>query len=63
MLARFWIFTVLMTVLVAGTSGALMPSFAQAKDQTPTFDSRPHHRLGAGTEPGDPGRKKRDRTE
>ena len=38
MLARFWIFTVLMTVLVAGTSGALVPSFAQAKDQTPTFD-------------------------
>jgi cobalt-zinc-cadmium efflux system outer membrane protein len=38
MLARFWIFTVLMTVLVAGTSGALAPSFAQAKDQTPTFD-------------------------
>ncbi len=38
MLARFWVFIVLMTVLVAGPSGALAPSFAQAKDQTPTFD-------------------------
>jgi len=27
-----------MIVMAAGTSGALMPSFAQAKDQTPTFD-------------------------
>jgi cobalt-zinc-cadmium efflux system outer membrane protein len=27
-----------MTVMVAGTSGTLMPSFAQAKEQMPTFD-------------------------
>jgi cobalt-zinc-cadmium efflux system outer membrane protein len=27
-----------MTVMVAGTSGTLMPSFAQAKEQVPTFD-------------------------
>ena len=38
MLARFWNCAVLMTVMVAGTSGALMPSFAQAKEQMPTFD-------------------------
>ena len=36
--ARLWNYVVLMIVMAAGTSGALMPSFAQAKDQTPTFD-------------------------
>ena len=36
--ARLWNYVVLITVMVAGTSGALMPSFAQAKDQMPTFD-------------------------
>lgn len=34
--ARLWNCVVLMTVMVAGTSG--MPSFAQAKEQMPTFD-------------------------
>jgi cobalt-zinc-cadmium efflux system outer membrane protein len=34
--ARLWNFVVLMTVM--GMSGALMPSFAQAKEQMPTFD-------------------------
>jgi outer membrane protein, heavy metal efflux system len=39
MLARFLIFSVLMTVLVAGASGTLMPSFgAQAKDPIPMFE-------------------------
>jgi outer membrane protein, heavy metal efflux system len=38
MLARFLIFTVLMTVFVAGANGMLVPSFAQAKDQMLTFD-------------------------
>ena len=36
--ARLWICVVLMTVMVAGTSGMPMPSFAQAKEQMPTFD-------------------------
>jgi cobalt-zinc-cadmium efflux system outer membrane protein len=36
--ARLWKCVVLMTVMVAGTSGTLMPSFAQAKEQMPTFD-------------------------
>ena len=36
--ARLWNCVVLMTVMVAGTSGTLMPSFAQAKEQMPTFD-------------------------
>jgi outer membrane protein, heavy metal efflux system len=38
MLARFWNCAVLMTVMVAGASGTLLPSFAQAKEQTPTFE-------------------------
>jgi cobalt-zinc-cadmium efflux system outer membrane protein len=38
MLARLWNCAVLMTVMVAGASGTLLPSFAQAKEQTPTFD-------------------------
>ena len=36
--ARLWNCAVLMTVMVAGTSGMPMPSFAQAKEQMPTFD-------------------------
>ena len=36
--ARLCNCVVLMTVLVAGTSGVLIPSFAQAKDPMPTFD-------------------------
>jgi cobalt-zinc-cadmium efflux system outer membrane protein len=36
--ARLWNFSVLMAVLVAGASGTPVPAFAQAKDQTPTFD-------------------------
>ena len=36
--ARIWNCVVLTTVMVAGTSGTLMPSFAQAKEQMPTFD-------------------------
>ena len=36
--ARLWNCVVLMTVMVAWTSGTLMPSFAQAKEQMPTFD-------------------------
>ena len=36
--ARLWNCAVLMTVMVAGMSGTLMPSFAQAKEQMPTFD-------------------------
>ena len=36
--ARLWNCVVLMIVMVAGTSGTLMPSFAQAKDPMPTFD-------------------------
>lgn len=36
--ARLWNCVVLMTVMVMGTSGTLMPSFAQAKEQMPTFD-------------------------
>jgi cobalt-zinc-cadmium efflux system outer membrane protein len=36
--ARLWNYVVLMTVMVTGMNGTLMPSFAQAKDQTPTFD-------------------------
>jgi cobalt-zinc-cadmium efflux system outer membrane protein len=38
MLARLWNCAVLVTVMVAGASGTLLPSFAQAKEQTPTFD-------------------------
>jgi outer membrane protein, heavy metal efflux system len=38
MLARFWNCALLMTLMVAATSGALMPPFAQAKEQTPTFE-------------------------
>ncbi len=38
MLVRFWNCAVLMTVMVAGASGTLLPSFAQAKEQTPTFE-------------------------
>ena len=64
MLARFLTFSVLMTLMMLGASGTLMPSFgAQAKDPIPTFDTRPHHRLGAGTEPDDRGSSERDRTE
>ena len=36
--ARLCNCVVLMTVLVAGTSGMLIPSFVQAKDPMPTFD-------------------------
>lgn len=36
--AWLWSYAVLITVMVAGTSGTLMPSFAQAKDPMPTFD-------------------------
>jgi outer membrane protein, heavy metal efflux system len=36
--ARLWNCVVLMTVMVAGTSGMPMPSFAQTKEQMPTFD-------------------------
>jgi len=36
--ARLWNCVVMMTVMVAGTSGTLMPSFAQAKDEIRTFD-------------------------
>ncbi len=38
MLARLWNCAVLMTVMVAGASGTLLPSFAQAKEQALTFD-------------------------
>lgn len=38
MLARLWNCALLMIVMAAGASGALMPSFSQAKEQTPTFD-------------------------
>ena len=36
--ARLWNCVVLMTVMVAGTGGILIPSFAQAKDPMPTFE-------------------------
>ena len=36
--AWLWNCVVMMTVMVMGTSGTLMPSFAQAKEQMPTFD-------------------------
>ena len=37
--ARLWSWViVLMTVMVVGASGALIPSFVQAKDPTPTFE-------------------------
>ncbi|HMF84918.1 MAG TPA: TolC family protein [Nitrospiraceae bacterium] len=36
--ARLWKCVVSMTLMVAGMSGTLMPSFAQAKEQMPTFD-------------------------
>ena len=35
---RLWNCVVLMTVMVAGTSGMPMPSFAQVKEPMPTFD-------------------------
>jgi outer membrane protein, heavy metal efflux system len=38
MLARFWNCAVLITVIVAGASGTLLLSFAQAKEQMPTFE-------------------------
>ena len=38
MSARRWNYVVLLTVMAAGINGALMLSFAQAKDQIPTFD-------------------------
>ncbi len=38
MLVRLWNCAVLMAVMVVGASGALMPSFVQAKEQMPTFD-------------------------
>jgi outer membrane protein, heavy metal efflux system len=38
MLARLWNCAVLMIVMAAGASGTLLPSFVQAKEQTPTFD-------------------------
>ena len=36
--ARLWNCVVLITVMVAWTSGTPMPSFAQVKDETRTFD-------------------------
>jgi outer membrane protein, heavy metal efflux system len=36
--AQLWNYAVLITVIVAGSSGTLMPSFAQAKDPMPTFE-------------------------
>ena len=36
--ARLWTWVVLMTMMVAWMSGTLMPSFAQAKEDTRTFD-------------------------
>ncbi len=36
--AQLWSCVVLMTVMVAGTSGTLIPSVAQAKESMPTFD-------------------------
>lgn len=36
--ARLWSYAVLITVMVAGMIGTLMPSFAQAKDPMPTFE-------------------------
>jgi len=36
--ARLWNCVVLMTAMVAGTGGILIPSFAQAKDPMPTFE-------------------------
>ena len=36
--AQLWNYVVMITVMVAGTSGILMPSFVQAKDAMPTFD-------------------------
>ena len=38
MSARLWNYVVLLTVMAAGVNGMLMLSFAQAKDQIPTFD-------------------------
>ena len=35
---RLWNCVVLMTVMMAGTSGTLIPSFVQAKDPIPTFE-------------------------
>ena len=39
--ARLWNCVVLMTVMVAGTSGMPMPSFAQAKEQIAHIKSPP----------------------
>jgi cobalt-zinc-cadmium efflux system outer membrane protein len=36
--ARLWNYVVLMTVMVAGTSGALIPAYAEVKEQMRTFD-------------------------
>jgi cobalt-zinc-cadmium efflux system outer membrane protein len=36
--ARLWNYVVLMTVMVAGTSGALIPTYAEVKEQMRTFD-------------------------
>ena len=36
--ARLWTWVVLMTMIVTGMSGMLMPSFAQAKEEMQTFD-------------------------
>ena len=36
--ARLWNYVVLITVMVAGASGTLMLSLAQAKDPMPTFE-------------------------
>lgn len=38
MLVRLWHCAVLMAVMVLGMGGSLMPPFAQAKEQMPTFD-------------------------
>jgi outer membrane protein, heavy metal efflux system len=37
MLARFWVFAVLMTMMVVGASGMPAPTFAQTKEQTSVF--------------------------
>lgn len=38
MRARLWVYAVLMIVMAGGMNGTLLASFAQAKDQMPTFE-------------------------
>ena len=61
--ARLWNCVVLMTVMVTGTSGTLMPSFAQVKEQMRTFDLDRIIDLALERNPAIAGRPKRDRTE